>query len=181
MWYVIQVMGGQEEETACLIRKQVSSELLKECFIPRKERMKKFRGRWQRVEELLFPGYVFVVTDAPEELFAGLKAVPRLTKLLQDGNCTFLALSDAEAKLIRRIGDNYHVTRLSRVQVREPGIKKELPENSRIVILDGPLKNLEGRIVRCNLHKREVTVSVVFMGRNMEMRLGVEMVGEKKE
>ena len=58
MWYVIQVQGGQEEKTAELIKKQLTlcDDSLRECFIPKKERMKKFKGRWQQVEELLFPG-----------------------------------------------------------------------------------------------------------------------------
>ena len=61
MWYVIQVQGGQEEKTAELIKKQLTlcDDSLRECFIPKKERVKKFKGRWQQVEELLFPGYVF--------------------------------------------------------------------------------------------------------------------------
>ena len=81
MWYVIQVQGGQEEKTAELIRSQVSAHVMEECFIPKKERVKKFRGRWQRVEEILFPGYAFTATNKPEELFLELKNVLRLTKI----------------------------------------------------------------------------------------------------
>ena len=53
MWYVIQVQGGQEEKTAELIKKQLTlcDDSLRECFIPKKERVKKFKGRWQQVEE----------------------------------------------------------------------------------------------------------------------------------
>lgn len=191
MWYVIQVQGGQEEKTAELIRSQVSAHVMEECFIPKKERVKKFRGRWQRVEEILFPGYVFTATNKPEELFLELKNVLRLTKILQDGAFYFIPLSGEEEKLIQSIGDNCHITRISRVQVKkkiEPAAKKEVVFNNRmlesgreIMIIDGPLKNQEGRIVKYNLHKREATVKLRFMGTEMELRLAIELVEEKRQ
>ena len=68
MWYVIQTFGGQEEETADMIRNVISSIYIEECFVPKRERMKKFQGCWHMVEEILFPGYVFGITDRPGEL-----------------------------------------------------------------------------------------------------------------
>ena len=50
MWYVIQVSGGQEEGTARLMQKRIPGDILTECFIPRKERKKKFKGIWRQVE-----------------------------------------------------------------------------------------------------------------------------------
>ena len=47
------------------------------------------------------------------------------------------------------------------------------------MIIDGPLKNQEGRIVKYNLHKREATVKLRFMGNEMELRLAIELVEEK--
>ena len=58
MWYVIQTQGGHEEEIANMIRKQISSYYIEECFIPKRERMKKYHGLWNKVEEILFRGYV---------------------------------------------------------------------------------------------------------------------------
>lgn len=173
MWYVIQVAGGREEETAGLIRTQISLDVMEESFIPRKERIKKFRGRWQQVEEILFPGYVFAVTDCPEELFLELKRVTRLTKLLQDGEAFFIPLSREEEEMIRGIGDNYHVTRVSKVRVESKG-----QEEKKVTILAGPLKNQEGRIIKYDLHKREVVVRIPFMGREVDLRLGAEFLRE---
>lgn len=67
MWYVIQTLGGEEEQTADMIRKMIPSSCLEECFVPKRERMKKFHGVWNKVEEILFHGYVFVVTEQPKE------------------------------------------------------------------------------------------------------------------
>ena len=76
--------------------------------------------------------------------------------------------------MIQGIGDKRHVTRISRIVVGP-----EAGRDREVVILDGPLKNQEGRIVRYNLHKREVTVRIPFMGNDVELRLGIEMVGER--
>lgn len=183
MWYVIQVHGGQEEKTAEMMRKQVSPEVMEECFIPQKERVKKFRGRWQRVEEILFPGYVFAGTENPEELYRQLKRITKMTKILQDGAFTFLPLSEDEEEMVKTIGDNRHMTRLSRIRIAEEDAKQQLgggKDKRHVVILDGPLKSQEGNIVKVDLHKREVTVRVRFMGRDVDLKLGIEMVEEKR-
>lgn len=167
MWYVIQVQGGQEEKTAELIRRQVAPSVMEECFIPKKERMKKLRGSWKKLEEVLFPGYVFAVAKEPEELHRQLKQITKMTKILQDGTCYFLPLSEEEEKIIKNIGDNYHMTKLSQIKVEE---------GKKVTILDGPLKEQEGNIVKVDLHRREVIVRVPFMGRLVDLKLGIEMV-----
>ena len=44
MWYVIQTLGGEEERTAGMIRKMVSSYSIEDCFVPKRERLRKFCG-----------------------------------------------------------------------------------------------------------------------------------------
>lgn len=175
MWYVIQVMGGQEEKTAGMIRSRVSEDAMEECFIPKKERVKKFKGSWRQVEEILFPGYVFAQAKEPEALYRELKQITMMTKLLQDGTFCFLPLSEAEEMMIKRIGNNYHVTGLSKVRVENRNKSGEKCDQ-KVVIIDGPLKDQEGRIVKYNLHKREVTVRISFMGNTMDLKLGLELV-----
>ena len=131
MWYVIQTFGGQEEETADMIRNVISSIYIEECFVPKRERMKKFQGCWHMVEEILF-------------------------------------LNEEEESLVRRLGGKAHRTGISRVEVLE---------GKRIRVVEGPLKDYMGDVVKVNLHKREVAVQVEFMGRPVELYMGIEMVG----
>lgn len=170
MWYVIQVQGGQEEKTAELIRKQVAPCVLDECFIPKKERLKKYRGEWRRMEEILFPGYVFAAAREPAELYHQLKQISKMTKILQDGTFHFSPLSENEEYSIKTIGDNYHMTRLSKIKIQE---------GKQVVILEGPLKNQEGNIVKINFHKREAVVRIMLMGRMVDLKLGIELMEEK--
>lgn len=171
MWYVVQTLGGEEERTANMIRRQVPSCYMEECFVPKRERMKKFHGSWNRTEEILFHGYVFVVSEKPEELYQELKQIPRLTKMLGREKAFFFPLNEGEEKMVRGIGGKGHKTVLSKI---------ELEEGKKIRVVEGPLKDYAGDVVKVNLHKREVVVRVEFMGKPVELFMGVEMVKDEK-
>lgn len=173
MWYVIQTLGGKEEETANMIRKTVSSCCIEECFIPKRERMKKFHGTWNREEEILFKGYVFIVSGRPEELYQELKRIPRMTKVLGREEEYFFALNQEEEELVKGIGDEKHKTTISLIEVEE---------GKQIHVIEGPLKGYIGNVEKINLHKREAVVRVEFMGKKMALRMGIRMTrGKKKE
>ena len=167
MWYVIQTLGGKEEETADMIRRRVSSYYVEDCFIPKRERLKKFHGVWNKEEEILFRGYVFAVSERPDGLYQELKQIPRLTKLLGREDEYFFALNQEEEELDRGIGDEKHKTSISRIEVGE---------GKKIRVVEGPLKKYIGYIVKVNLHKREALVQVEFMGRKIKLHLGIEMM-----
>jgi len=167
MWYVIQTFGGQEEETANMIRKLLPSSCVEECFVPKRERLKKFQGCWRKVEEILFPGYVFGITSRPKELYQDLRKIPKFSRLLGREEEYFAALNEEEEALVRKLGNEKHQTGISKVEVLE---------GRKIRVVEGPLKNYLGDVVKVNLHKREVAVKVEFMGRPMELYMGIEMV-----
>lgn len=168
MWYVIQTLGGEEEKTADMIRKKIPSYYIEECFVPKRERLKKFHGYWNKVEEVLFRGYVFVVSDEPGKLYQELKRVPKLTKILGREDSYFISLNEEEESLVRGIGDAKHKTSISKIK---------FIEGKKICVIDGPLKGYVGNVIKVNLHKREVVVKVNFMGRETELFMGIEMVG----
>ena len=119
MWYVIQTLSGEEEKTANVIRNMISPDLVRECFVPKRERMKKFHGSWNKVEEVLFQGYAFVVSERPGELYEELRRVPKLTRVLGREDNFFFSLGEKEEKLIRGLGDRNHKTSLSKIAVGE--------------------------------------------------------------
>ena len=167
MWYVIQTLGGKEKETADMIRKCIPSCYIEDCFVAKRERMKKFHGSWYKIEETLFRGYLFVITGQPEKLYQRLKNIPRLTKILGREENYFIPLRKNEKRLLQSIGDKEHRTSISKVAIEE---------GKQVQVIDGPLKKYVGNVVKVNLHKREVVVEVTFMGRPVELKMGIEMV-----
>lgn len=167
MWYVIQTLGGEEEKTADMIRKTVSSSYMEECFVPKRERMKKFHGSWNKVDEVLFQGYVFVISKRPEKLYQELRQIPKLTRILGSERNYFTPLNKEEEYLVQEIGNRNHKAEISKIQVWG---------GKQICVIEGPLKNYTGNVVKVDLHKREVQVKINFMGRKMKLYLGIEMV-----
>lgn len=167
MWYVIQTFGGEEERTAHMIRKGISPCFIEECFIPKRERMKKFHGCWNKVEEILFHGYVFVISEKPEGMYRELMQIPKLTKILGRERDYFIPLNEEEERFVRRIGDEEHRTSISKVVVGE---------DKMVRVVDGPLKDYMGNVVEVNLHKREAKIQVQFMKRRVELYMGIEMI-----
>ena len=96
MWYVVQVIGGQEHAVIRQIQKLVDAETFASCFVPQYEIKKKYSGVWKYRREILFPGYVFIDTKTPNEFSRELYKVSRMTKLLHDGNEHFIPLADDE-------------------------------------------------------------------------------------
>ena len=70
-WYVIQVRTGKEEKIKNTCEKLISRDILEECFIPKCIRLKKYQGTWKEVDEVLFKGYVFMISDHIDELSQG--------------------------------------------------------------------------------------------------------------
>ncbi len=174
MWYVIQVMTGDEEKIALLCRRMIGMEdgedgVLQSCFIPYTKRQRRYQGKWHTEQRTLFPGYVFLVSGQPEELFFQLRHVPGLTKILGTG-WEFVPLSEEEVDLLQRLGGEDRIVEISTGVI----------ENEQIIIKSGPLKGMEGYIKKIDRHKRIARLEVEMMGRVMEIQVGLEVVEKLK-
>ena len=172
MWYVMQVISGQENRTVFLVEKTVSKEILESCFVPVRRLRKKYHGAWHEVTEKLFPGYVFMISKQPQLLYEELKRIPALTRLL--GRCgEYVApLPEKDVRMMEKLQNG-----MVDGGALEVGISRiAVEEGNQIRILSGPLKDLEGQIRKVNLHKRIAEVEMEFMGSRSVVYLGVEMV-----
>ena len=87
MWYAVQVATGREETTRDMCRKLIDKELYKDIFIIRFDKAKKYYGEWHKEKKIMFPGYMFIDTDNPNEIYEQLKNVPEFMKILgRNGN-----------------------------------------------------------------------------------------------
>ena len=172
MWYVMQVVSGQENRTVFLVEKMISHKILESCFVPVRRLRKKFHGTWREVTEKLFPGYVFMISEQPRLLYEELKQIPALTRLL--GRCEeyFTPLTEKDVRMLEKLRNGTGGSGNLEVEIS----KIAVDEGNQIRILSGPLADLEGQIRKVNLHKRIAVVEVEFMGNQSLVHLGVEMV-----
>lgn len=173
MYYVIQVKTGKEKETMEDILKHQRGDFHLEVFSPCRKTMRKYKGVYKEVTERCFPGYLFVETNDVEQLFKDLYWVPGYTKLLGREGLTynFVPLNEEESRMIDILynADSGRTTPISDIEV---------VEGDQIRILTGPLKGIEGTIVKTNLHKRSVIVGFYLCGQYVEVKVGINIVSK---
>lgn len=168
MWYVVQVRTGTEENIRIQCERRIPRDLLTDCFIPYYEEPKKADGQWIKQRRVLFPGYVFVVTDDVSGLFLQLKVVSGLTKLIGAGQ-DIIALTDSERAFIESFGGDEKVMEMS----------IGIIEGDRIIIESGPLIGREGCIKKIDRHKRKAWLELPMFGRTQRVQVGLEIVAKK--
>ena len=163
--YVVQVIGGRENTARNLLYKH-ASDCLEECFLPKYELMKRKEGEWHKVKELLFPGYLFVQTDNPEQLNARMRAIPVFMRLL-GSNDQFIPLVPEEFSWLNTFaGAGKHLVEMSQGVI----------EGDKVIVTEGPLKGREAMIIKMNRHKRLAYLDLQMFGRQKTVRIGLEIV-----
>ncbi|WP_455436905.1 antiterminator LoaP [Hungatella hathewayi] len=169
MWYVIQVRTGTEESIRTQCEKLVDGQVLERCFIPYFEEMKRYQGSWHKEKRILFPGYVFAVSQDVEALFLNLKRIIGLTKLLGMEN-VIIALMEEEIEFLLEFGKEEHIVTMS----------QGIITNDSVIVVDGPLKGREGLIKRVDRHKRKAWLEFPMLGRMQNIEVGLELLEKKK-
>lgn len=164
MWYVLQTLTGKEEELTRMVNKIIPHELYSDCFVAYYERIWRRQGQSIVHIERLFPGYVFIVSPRPIELFHALKKVSAMSKLISDGFFTFLALEKEEEEFLQdMLGDN-RIVSLSYVKTDGRG---------NVDIVSEPLKHYISQVVRFQLKKRYVILKLRMLGKDKTIVLGI--------
>ena len=169
MWYAVWVPTGQEEQVKTICDKRLGDQnVYEECFLPKYEKPWRENGAWVKKRMVLFPGYLFFVTEDSERLYRALKSVPKFTKLLGDDEGP-IPLYDEETEFLKK---HINQDKVFEISVGEY-IGKEL------VITEGPLKDLTGKVVYVDRHGRQAVLEVEFFGRIVKMKVGLEVVGKR--
>lgn len=167
MWYVVQVRTGTEESIRQQCEKQIDENVLEGCFVPYYEEQRRMRGKWTTLRKVLFPGYVFVITNEIEELYKNLKTIIGLTKLLGTGQ-EIVPLTTDEERFLRKFGGEEHVVAISEGVI----------EHSRVRVMSGPLLGMEGYIRKIDRHKRKAWLEMELFGRKQMIQAGLEVVAK---
>ena len=167
--YVIQVSPGAEGRTRQLLLHDLP-ELVEDCFTPAYETRRARQGQWHTVQELLFPGYLFVETSDPAALRHQMEAVPKFTRLLGGTNDRFMSLSSDEVAWLNALTDaKTHVV----------GMSEGVIEGDEVRITKGPLRGMEAQIARIDRHKRLAELDIWMCGRKKRVKVGLEIVRKR--
>lgn len=169
MWYVAQVYTGREQVACDLIERFADPATYEECFVPRYRSARKQNGQYVPYEEVLFSGYVIIVTESIDRFRSELIKVPVFTKLLGN-DATLLPLDHEEEAWI---------SAFTRKEHRTIDMSRGVVEGGKVVVTDGPLVRREGLIKKINRRKRLATLELSMLGRTVEVKVGLELVRSK--
>lgn len=167
MWYVMQVRTGSEENIQLQCQKDISSDVLEDCFIPYYEEKKNIKGEWKTQRKILFPGYVFLDSRQVVRLYSNLQQVSGLTKLLKTGD-EVVPLTKEEVHFLKTFGGEEQIVAVS----------EGIIENSKVIVMSGPLMGKEGYIKRIDRHKRRAFLEFPMLGQRQKIRVGLEIVSK---
>lgn len=164
-WYVIFVMGGRESSLCTFFRQEGF-----EAFFPQVEVMHRKAGKKFKVMKPLFPSYIFVKSDIKQiEFQEKLKNVrlrkSGIIKELKYDNFDTSSLLESEKNFLENILNDKSVLLHSTGTI----------EGEQIVIISGPLKGYENRIVKINRHKQEALLKINMLGKDVNMKASIEI------
>jgi len=171
LYYALQVRT--HEEDAFVQRAQSSAEETEGRFLVPKRVLDIRRGGTVKKNQLftVFPGYVFFETDCDgKELFWHFHKIEGFYRMLRDNqNPTPLSSHDKELLM--------HFISFGE---RADKSKVTFDENDHIVIVEGPLKGLEGNIVKVDKRKGRAKVLLDLYESPFIIDLGFEEVGKTR-
>lgn len=177
-WYALRTASGKEERAAALLRERAGADLFSCCRVLKKNRVFRSGGRLHILEDVMFPGYVFIKTARPEAL-AGetgkAGAFPQVFSFEAFGASGQrpIRLEEADVAFLEHV--------CGKSLQRTMGISRIfLDRERRIVRADGVLAPYLNRIVRLNLHKRFAVAEIPLFNRTQPVLFGIVLTGDKE-
>ena len=172
--YCVYCKSGSEKKLVLLITKSVK-ELLEqriEVLFPVRVMNQKKGGKWQKVSQPLIPGYIFLYLDdeTPFPLFL-IKNERNAYKILRNSDFT-LALRGSDEQYAQWVYNHQGKIKPSRVLFKEGKIIK---------VVDGPLSDLQGKIVKVDRHHKRVHVQFNFGGQERIINLAIDDVEDTED
>lgn len=162
-WYVLHTYSGYEENVEKNLKQRIDSMDMEDkifnILIPVEKKIKIKNGKRKIVEEKIFPGYVLVEMVVDDDSWYVVRNTPNVTGFIGTGTIP-TPISDKEIKGLQK-----------RMGVEEPKFKIDVSLGSPVRIMDGPFKNLEGKVTNIDEGKGKIKVLVSMFGRETPVEL----------
>lgn len=167
-WYAVHTYSGYEDAVARNLKQRVESFGMKEMIfnvvVPTETKIKIKNGRKTEMREKTFPGYVLVDMIASDDAWSVVRNTPQVTGFVGTANQAVpLSPEEVEKILKRTAGDT----------VRHA---IDLAEGDAVVIIDGPFKDLDGKVGEIDEERGKVKVLVPMFGRETPVELEADQV-----
>ena len=162
-WYAIHTYAGYENAVARNLRQRIASLGLEDkifnVVVPTEHTIKIKGGKRVEEEEKVFPGYVLVDMIVDDQSWFVVRNTPRVTGFVGSGVHP-VPLSQKEVD-----------TLLGRMEVTTVKHNIDLTVGDAVVIVDGPFKELDGKVGEVDAARGKVKVLVAMFGRETPVEL----------
>ena len=166
--FVIKVHTGKEDEYIKLWESKKGHQPLK-IFWLRKELMIRKNGHTHKGLKSIFPGYLFLEAEEIDaDTFQEFRHIHFFNRFLRSDD-RIAPLPQEEAKKI------YELAKYGRVIGQSKVIYNE---HDRIVVIEGPMKGLEGQIVKVDRRKKRAKVRLSLYNNAYLIDFGFELLEE---
>ena len=167
-WYAIHTYSGYEDAVARNLKQRTESfgmnDKIFNVVVPSEKKIKIKGGRKTEVLEKVFPGYVLVEMIATDEAWSVVRNTPQVTGFVGTANQAVPLEQEEVDKILKRAeGDT----------VRHA---IDLSLDDAVIIIDGPFRDLEGKVGEIDEDRGKVKVLVPMFGRETPVELEADQV-----
>jgi transcriptional antiterminator NusG len=167
-WYAIHTYSGYEDAVARNLKQRVESfgmgEKIFNVVVPTENKIKIKNGRKTEAKEKVFPGYVLVDMIATDDAWSVVRNTPQVTGFVGTANQAVPLEQEEVDKILKR----------SAGDVVRHAI--DLAQGDAVIIIDGPFKDLEGKVGEIDEDRGKVKVLVPMFGRETPVELEADQV-----
>lgn len=162
-WYVLHTYSGYEENVARNLRQRIESmdmqDRIFDVLIPTETKIKIKGGKRVKTREKIFPGYVLVNMVVTDDSWYVVRNTPNVTGFVGTGT-TPTPVDEHEIESLQR-----------RMGIEEPKYKIDVSIGTPVRIVDGPFKDMEGRVDAVDEARGKVKVLLQIFGRETPVEL----------
>lgn len=162
-WYVLHTYSGYEENVSQNLKQRIESmdmeDKIFQVLVPKEKKIKIQNGKRKVVEEKIFPGYVLVEMIVTDDSWYAVRNTPNVTGFIGTGTVP-TPISEEEVKSLQK-----------RMGVEEPKFKIDVTPDTPVRIIDGPFKNLDGKVIEVDHERGKIKVLISMFGRETPVEL----------
>jgi len=162
-WYVIHTYSGYEDAVAKNLKQRIENlgmeDKIFNILVPKEKKIKIKNGKRRMVEEKIYPGYILVEMIVTDDSWYVVRNTPRVTGFIGAGTTPIPVKLEEIKNLKERIG------------AAEPKYKIELEKGDLVKIVDGPFKDIDGKVSEIDSERGKIRVLVNMFGRDTPVEL----------
>ena len=169
-WYVLFIRTGCERKAEKYLNKRLDNNIFSP-FILMEQMLFKTSGQIKKELKPIFPGYVFIETEATrQEIIKEMQDIFHTShdifRFVKYGDTGDIAMKEDERNTLQKLCNDDHCIEAS----------SGIIAGNRVYVKEGPLKGFESIIRKIDRHKRRAFIELDFMGDVRKVAVALEIV-----